>query len=178
MVTRKLLQSRTTILMALLALTSGAFLACGGGAGDQETVDAGHADAEPGGEMMAAADEGAPRVFFTNLADGDEVVSPVQLEFGTENYEIVPAQDPVVIEEGKGHHHLGVNTDCKPAGEVIEKAQPWIHFGDGSNSIDMQLPPGPATLTLQIGDGEHRTLDIEGLCHTITVTVVEGEASE
>ena len=171
MVTRKLLQSRPTILMALLALTSGAFLACGGDAGDQEA-----AEAEPAVAMTAVATEAAPRVFFTNLTGGEEVVSPVLLEFGIEDYEIVPAQDPIVIEEGKGHHHLGIETECKPAGEIIEKAQPWIHFGDGSSSIDMQLPPGQATLTLQIGDGEHRTLDIEGLCHTITVTVVEGEA--
>ena len=161
---------------------SAAFLLVVGCARKQEAPATESPEAEAAVEepMVAApmTAEGAPRVFFTNLADGDEVVSPVRLEFGTENYEIVPAQDPVVIEEGKGHHHLGFNTDCKPAGEVIEKAQPWIHFGDGSNSIDMQLPPGPATLTLQIGDGEHRTLDIEGLCHTITVTVVEGEASE
>jgi hypothetical protein len=127
-------------------------------------------------EEMAATDDGAPRVFFTNVADGDEVVSPVQLEFGIENYEIVPAQDPIVIEAGKGHHHLAVNAGCLPAGQIIEKAAPWIHFGDGSSSIEMQLPPGPAQLTLQVGDGEHRTLDEEGLCHSIEVTVVEGGA--
>jgi len=177
----KRFQSRTMSLTALVLMGSGLFLACGGGhEGAAEAVhDAVHEAAGHAEEMLVEAfDEGAPRVFFTNVVDGDEVVSPVSLEFGIENYEIVAAQDPIVIEEGKGHHHLGVNTECQPAGEVIEKAQPWIHFGDGSASIDMQLPLGPATLSLQVGDGEHRTLDIVGLCHTITVMVVEGEPAE
>ena len=89
------------------------------------------------------------------------------------------APDPPVIVEGKGPHHLGVNTHCLPAGTIIEKAEPWIHFGDASNTIDVQLPPGPVHLSLQIGDGEHRTLDEEGLCAMINLTVVEGgESSE
>jgi hypothetical protein len=37
--------------------------------------------------------------------------------------------------------------------------------------MDMQLTPGKHTLTLQLGDDTHTT--IEGLCSTITVTVVE-----
>jgi hypothetical protein len=37
--------------------------------------------------------------------------------------------------------------------------------------IDMQLPPGEHTLTLQVGDDQHRAM--EGLCETITVTVAE-----
>jgi len=52
---------------------------------------------------------------------------------------------------------------------VIPKAAPWVHFGDGKNEIDMQLPPGKHTLVLQIGDDKHTTLP--GLCSTITVTV-------
>lgn len=172
---------RLTLTLAVLTLTLGVFAACGAvEEAHEEAAEAVHAamdhDAmEPGDE--AAADL-APRVFFVNVADGDEVTSPVSLEFGIENFEIVAAQDPVVIEEGKGHHHLGVNTDCLPAGEVIVKAEPWIHFGDGSNTIDMQLPPGPARLTLQVGDGEHRTLGEGGLCATIDVIVVEAEAAE
>jgi hypothetical protein len=46
-----------------------------------------------------------------------------------------------------------------------------VHFGDGKNVIDMQLPAGVHRLTLQIGDDLHRT--IEGLCITISVTVAE-----
>jgi len=144
-------------------------VACGGGA-EEHAEPADHAPVEE-----APAASSAPRVFFTNVTEGDDVTSPVHLEFGIENFEIVAAQDPVVIEEGKGHHHLGVNTHCLPAGTVIEKADPWIHFGDASNTIEVQLEPGPVHLSLQIGDGEHRTLDEPGLCAMINLNVVESE---
>ena len=155
-----------------LVLILGGAIACGSGDDAEETYAEDEAE-EPAAEMSSA-----PRVFFANVSDGDEVTSPVSLEFGIENFEIVAAEDPVVIEEGKGHHHLGINAHCLEAGTVIEKAEPWVHFGDGSNTIDVQLPPGAAHLSLQIGDGEHRTLDEEGLCAMINLTVVEGEATD
>jgi hypothetical protein len=37
--------------------------------------------------------------------------------------------------------------------------------------MDMQLPPGPHKLTLQLGDDLHKT--IPGLCQTINITVVQ-----
>ena len=159
-----------TALLVGLVLVLGGAVACGNGDDAQEEAEdtQEEAEAEEPAEMSTA-----PRVFFANLTEGEEVTSPVSLEFGIENFEIVPAQDPVVIEEGKGHHHLGVNTHCLPAGTVIEKAEPWIHFGDGSNTIDVQLPPGDAHLALQVGDGEHRTLGEEGLCAMINITVVQ-----
>jgi len=54
---------------------------------------------------------------------------------------------------------------------VIPRAAPWVHFGDGKNIIDMQLPTGMHKLTLQVGDDLHRT--IEGLCTSINVNVTE-----
>jgi hypothetical protein len=53
---------------------------------------------------------------------------------------------------------------------VIPKADPWVHFGNGTDTADIQLTPGMHTLTVQAGDDQHRT--IEGLCETITVNVV------
>jgi len=182
---RKLILPRSLIALGILLLAGGVLTACGShdaahdgedhAAMDHEAMDTADTADTAGDESVA---DTSPRVFFANLSDGDEVTSPVSIEFGIENYEIVAAQDPIVIEEGKGHHHLGVNTHCLEAGVVIEKAEPWIHFGDGSATIDMQLPPGPAHLVLQVGDGEHRTLDEPGLCAMINLTVVEGEAAE
>ena len=159
----------TALLFGLVLILGGA-IACGSGDDAQEEGE--ETPAEEEAEEPAEVSS-APRVFFANVSDGDEVTSPVSLEFGIENFEIVAAQDPVVIEEGKGHHHLAVNGHCLDPGIVIEKAEPWIHFGDGSNTIDVQLPPGPAHLSLQVGDGEHRTLDEEGLCLMINLTVVQ-----
>ncbi len=114
-----------------------------------------------------------PRVFFVQPQDGAAVKSPVSLEFGAEDFQIaaVPAGTVTETRPGLGHHHVGIDTDCLPPGTAIPRAAPWVHFGDGKNVIDMQLPTGSHRLTLQIGDDLHRT--IEGLCQTITVTVNE-----
>jgi hypothetical protein len=62
-----------------------------------------------------------------------------------------------------------MNTECLPPGTIVPHAAPWIHFGDGSNEIEMFLEPGEHTLVAQPGDDEHRT--IEGLCTVITIPV-------
>lgn len=119
----------------------------------------------------AACGPSGPRVFFVTPADGATVTSPVHLEFGIEDFQISPVPTGTVTETrpALGHHHVGVDTDCLPTGTEIARAAPWVHFGDGKNVIEMQLPPGQHRLTLQVGDDLHRT--IEGLCSTITVNV-------
>lgn len=168
---RSLLMQRSWLaVVAALAVTAAA---CGGG----ETP------APEGGEMEMEMPEpesspepmGPPRVFFVAPQDGEEISVdvPVAFEFGTENYEISPV--PETVEQARmnmGHFHLGVDTDCLPVGEVIPQSDPWIHFGDGSNTIEMSLEPGEHMFAVQIGDDEHRTLD--GLCETITVMLEEG----
>ena len=151
---------------------------CGGSepAGDDEEQAAEAAEpAEATTEDASSEDAmGAPTVRFANLSEGDEVTSPVQLTFESENFNI-EAVGEGEIHEGHGHYHIAINGHCLPAGEIIPQAAPWVHFGDGSSTIEVQLELGPAHLSLQIGDGEHRTLDEEGLCAMINLTVVEGE---
>lgn len=146
--------------------------------GSDEMQGEAAAPAESSGESMQQEQMagGEPRVYFVEPQDGATVTSPVHVEFGAENFTIEPAGEGEV-HPGAGHYHVGVDTDCLEPGVVIPKAAPWVHLGDGSDSMDMQLPPGEHTLTLQVGDGEHRTLEAEGLCQTITVNVVEGEES-
>jgi hypothetical protein len=113
-----------------------------------------------------------PRVFFVEPKDGATVKSPVHLVFGIEGYQLdpVPAGTPTSARPGMGHHHLGIDQDCLPAGTTIVKGTPsWVHFGTGSTTIDTQLEPGKHKLTLQLGDDLHKT--IEGLCETINITV-------
>jgi hypothetical protein len=125
-------------------------------------------------DTMEAQGEGEPRVFFVAPEDGATVTSPVLLQFGSENFVIEPVGDGA-IHDGMGHFHIAVNAPCLEPGIVIPTANPWVHFGDGSAEIEMQLPVGEATLCLQIGDGEHRTLGGEGLSSVITLNVVETE---
>ena len=139
--------------------------ACSSGGGSGEEVATEEAEHE-----MDMEGSGAPRVWFIQPEQGAVVTSPVAFEFGSENITLEPKGD---VHPGAGHHHIGVNTECLPVGELIPEADPWVHFGDGSAVIEMQLTPGEHTLALQLGDGEHRTLDEPGLCETITITVKE-----
>ena len=141
--------------------------ACGGA---PQSEPASNTPAAPAASAPAAT---GPHVLFAQPQDGATVTSPVRFEFGIENYAISPVPKPALEKprEGVGHHHLGVDTDCLPVGEVIPMAQPWIHFGDGRTGIEMQLPPGPHKFALQLGDDQHRTMT--GLCSTVSVTVAQ-----
>jgi hypothetical protein len=149
------------VVMAAMAL-SGA--ACGGSTPES-------------GSSAGAAGQGQARVFFVRPKNGETIKTMSTIEFGVSGAgatvgavppgELTPAQ----VRPGIIHHHLGVDTDCLPVGVVIPKADPWIHFGDGKNVIEMQLAPGQHRLALQAGDDMHRTL--AGMCEVITVTVVE-----
>jgi Domain of unknown function (DUF4399) len=118
---------------------------------------------------------GGRKVFFVQPKNGDTIKTLSTFRFGNEQVTIaaVPPGEltPEQVRPGMTHYHIGVDTDCLPPGQVIPKADPWIHFGDGKSEIEMQLKPGQHKLVLQSGDDMHRT--IEGLCETITVNVVE-----
>ena len=148
--------------VGVLALTG-----CGSPAPSAEAPPAETAAAAPENHMAHAAG----RVFFVMPQDGAMVTSPVHFEFGSEALQIaaVPQGTVTAVRPETGHFHLGVDTECLPAGAVIPKAAPWIHFGDGKNVIDMQLEPGPHRFAVQAGDDLHQT--IEGLCETVSVTV-------
>lgn len=145
------MRSRTvgSVIMGVLALAAAA---CGGG---------------------SESHGGHGRVFFVSPKNGATIKPMSTFEFGNEGVTISPVPPgelkPEQVRAGMTHYHLGVDTNCLPAGQIIPKADPWIHFGDGKNVIEMSLPPGPHKLVLQSGDDMHRT--IEGLCETINVTV-------
>ena len=125
------------------------------------------------GSACAPASTPQPRVFFEEPKDGATVKSPVHLKFGIENYQVaaVPQGTVETARPGMGHYHVAVDSECLAAGTAIQKAAPWVHFGDGKAEIDMQLPPGMHKLTLQLGDDLHRAVD--ALCTSINVNVSE-----
>ena len=157
-------------MLAIVVCATVAAAACGGGMEEAAPESA----AAPMEE--AAADESMePRVFFRAPRDETDHATeiPLGFTFGVENFEIgVVPEEVTSVREGVGHYHLGVETECLPAGEIIPAADPWVHFGDGSDGMEMQLEGGEYRFTVQIGDDEHRTL--EGLCETITVRMEDG----
>ena len=142
--------------------------ACGGTAPKETESAAPAADASHGGDHS-----GTSRVFFVSPKDGATVSREVKLEFGSEQFTIsaVPPGEitEAQVRPGTGHFHHAIDTDCLPPGEIIPKADPWVHFGTGTNTAEVSLTPGKHRLTVQAGDDQHRTK--EGLCQTITVNV-------
>ena len=151
-------------LLALAVFVTAGAVACGGGSS--------------GGEAESAAGDassGTPRVFFVapiNETDHATEV-PLGLTFGVENFQIsaVP-EEAASPREGLGHYPLGVHAECLPSGEIIPMADPWVHFGDGGDGMELTLEGGEYRFSVQIGDDEHRT--IEGLCETITIRMEDG----
>ena len=144
-------------------------VACGASEPEAEPM-AEEPTAEAPGAAMADRSSSTPSVSFVTPMDGATVSSPVAMEFIVTNLNISPVPAEVEMpREGMGHHHVGIDTECLPVGEAIPKADPWVHFGDGSKVFETLLEPGRHTLTLQIGDDEHMTQD--GLCTTISITV-------
>jgi hypothetical protein len=113
------------------------------------------------------------RVFFVSPKDGATIPREATLVDVSVQYTIAAVPPGELTESqvraGTGHYHVGVDTDCLPPGQVIPKADPWVHFGKGTNTAEVSLTPGKHTLTVQAGDDMHRT--VEGLCQTINVTV-------
>ena len=151
-----------------------AFMVAASACGGAEPPAQPAAEAPPAAAPAPAPAAPARRVYFIEPQDGATVKSPVKARFGLEGYELAPVPAGTItadqVRAGMGHHHLGIDMDCLPAGTEIVKGTPsWVHFGKGDTQIDVQLEPGTHKLTLQLGDDLHRT--IEGLCQTITVNV-------
>lgn len=158
---------RNGVVALALVVAAGA-AGCGGGGGAES------GDAEESAPM-AEAPAAEPRVFFVAPRDETDHATeiPLGFTFGVENFEVSPVPGEVSSPRAAmGHYHLGVNAECLPAGEIIPAADPWVHFGDGSDGMEMQLEGGQYRFSVQIGDDEHRT--IEGLCETITVRMEDG----
>jgi hypothetical protein len=107
------------------------------------------------------------KVFFAEPKDGAEINGPVKVVMVVEGMKIQPAGEVV---EGTGHHHLLINEDFTPAGQVIPTDDTHRHFGKGQTEEVLNLPPGSYKLTLQFADGLHRSYG-KDLSATINIKV-------
>lgn len=109
---------------------------------------------------LPAVPEGA-KVSFVEPADGAKIEGPLEdgkvkvaIKMGAENIEVKPAGQ---IEPGSGHHHLLIDTELTPKGEVVAADEQHVHFGKGQTETEIMLSPGEHTLRLQFADGIHRS---------------------
>ena len=71
---------------------------------------------------------------------------------------------------GTGHHHLIIDAPAPAAGVAIPFDDTHKHFGKGQTSVDLELPVGKHTLTLQFANAVHESYG-PAFSNTITVEV-------
>ncbi len=70
-----------------------------------------------------------------------------------------------------GHHHLLIDTDLPDLGLPIPADEHHVHFGDGSTSTQITLPPGEHKLQMLLGDHLHIPHNPPLTSAQITITV-------
>jgi len=132
---------------AILALAS-----CGGDRGGQQ-----------------AAQAPAPRAIILQPASGDTVGPDVRVVLGAEGVEVFAADGQRV--EGRGHHHLFIDTEVTPADTAIPAGVPGIvHIGTGAGESTVSgLAPGQHRIIAVLAYGNHVPMEGVG---TDTVVVV------
>ena len=122
---------------------------------------------------MEEAPMRAGSVSITQPMDGAEVAGPnVEVVFETQDLAIVEAG---VMDPGTGHHHMFLDVDVTPMGEVIPAGVAGvIHKGDGTSVHLLEgLAPGSHRIIAVVADGMHVPLD-PAVVDTISFTVTGG----
>lgn len=122
---------------------------------------------EPSEIPRSASNEGAS-VFFITPADGATVTNPISIEFGIAGMDVVKAGDK---QPNSGHHHLLIDTGLPDLGLPIPANEHHVHFGDGSVSTQISLPPGEHKLQMLLGDHLHIPHNPPLTSAQITITV-------
>jgi hypothetical protein len=106
-------------------------------------------------------------VDFVNLKDGDVVTSPFMVKFSVTGMAVAPAGEAT---SNQGHHHLLINVEGTPSGQVVPADEKHIHFGKGQTETLVTLPSGAYKMTLQFANGLHQSYG-EMMRKSIQITV-------
>ena len=109
----------------------------------------------------------AQSVDFIEPKDGDTVPTTFTVKFKVEGMRVAPAGN---MTQGTGHHHLLIDARDIETGVVIPNDNQHKHFGKGQTESLVFLQPGRYRLTLQFGDGAHRSYG-EIMRKSINITV-------
>ena len=121
-----------------------------------------------GGGYRKVASAAGGAVYFLNLKDGDNVTSPVLVQFGLRGVGVAPAG---VEKENTGHHHLLIDVAEVDVNNALPMTDNIRHFGGGQTEVRIELKPGTHTLQLLLADHNHIPHHPVVLSERITVTV-------
>ena len=110
----------------------------------------------------------AEGVDFIQPKDGDTVTSTFTAKFSVDGKTLAKSNTET---PGTGHFHLFINANDVPENHTIPRNDQYKHYDKGQSETLVYLPPGKFKLTLQLGDGAHRSLG-EKYRKTIEITVV------
>ncbi len=85
------------------------------------------------------------------------VRSPVEVCMETKGYTVEPAKNGV--NDGKGHHHLIIDSSLPNLSMPIPKDSNHVHMGDGSKCKKLELSKGFHTITALFAKGNHVPYD-------------------
>ena len=89
--------------------------------------------------------------------DGTHVKGAFWCRFGLRDMGITHAGDAT---PNMGHHHLLIDVDeTLDVNVPIPSDKKHLHYGAGQTEARLDLPPGPHTLQLVLGDTEHIPFD-------------------
>jgi len=102
--------------------------------------------------------------------DGERVKGAFWCRFGLRNMGVTHAGDATA---NMGHHHLLIDVDEQlDVNQPIPSDKKHMHFGAGQTEVRLELPPGPHTLQLVLGDADHIPFDPPVMSRKIRITVV------
>jgi hypothetical protein len=101
---------------------------------------------------------GVKGVLITKPTPMSDVTSLFEVCMETMGYTVEPAKNGV--NEGKGHHHLIIDTDLPDLSQPVPKDAQHIHMGDGSTCKTIELSKGKMhTIQALFARGNHVPYD-------------------
>lgn len=109
-------------------------------------------------------------LYFISLRDGARIRGAFWCRFGLRNMGVTHAGDAT---PNTGHHHLLIDvSEPLSPDEPIPQDKNHLHFGAGQTEARIDLPPGPHTLQLVLGDANHVPFTPPLMSKKITITVL------
>src|ERR1700758_2697610 len=126
--------------------------------------------AVPARVLAATASPPGAMVYIISPRNGAKVHSPFRVQFGLKGMGVTHAGDEF---KNAGHHHLLIDvTDPLDPEEAIPSDKNHVHFGAGRPETILDLPKGPHTLQLVLGDANHVPFNPSVQSAKIHITVI------
>jgi hypothetical protein len=92
-------------------------------------------------------------LYIISPRDGARIKGPFWVRFGLRGMGVTQAHSNA---PNAGHHHLYIDDDAPiDPNDPIPQDKKHLHFGAGETEARIELPPGPHTLQLVLGDANH-----------------------